>query len=145
MRHFVLANSKVKKDGKTKANAQQLLTFNQNGSSRIMRKPLSAIFFRSRITDLLVCRPGYIILQEVVRRQSEGWRVCGLRCSLCNDECNQSVYERKNELRYNRQLVSLGVQQPLNKHGVPPLTKQTETRRVRVTVVVAKRAIASGR
>ena len=80
-----------------------------------------------------------------MRGQSEWWRVCGLRCSDCIDECKQREHERKNKLRYNRQLVSLGVQQSLYKHGVPPLTKQTETRRVRVTVVVAKRAIATGR
>ena len=77
--------------------------------------------------------------------QSERWRVCGLRESLCNNECNQREHERKNKLRHNRQLVSLGVQQSLYKHRVPPLTKQAETRRVRITVVVAKGAIASGR
>ena len=98
-----------------------------------------------KLNQLPVCRPGYIVLQEVVSGQSERWRVCGLRKSLCIDKRNQREHERKNQLRYNCQLVSLGVQQSLYKHRVPPLTKQAETRRVRITVVVAKCAIATVR
>ena len=71
--------------------------------------------------------------------------VSGLRKSLGINECNKRKHQWKEKLWNKGQLVTFGVKKALNKHCVPPLTKQTKPRRVGVVTVVAKSAIATRR
>lgn len=89
------------------------------------------------------CRPRDIVLFIGVGGQSQRRWISGLRERFCTDESKECADQRKKKLRKKRCFVTLGVKKTLEKHCIPPLTKQAETRWVCIVVVLPKGAIAT--